>query len=90
MSHDKHSDTSVHLNSISITSELKIIFVHPFCHIAPRVMRFSSLISPASLLVLAAFVVAEDASDVLSLTAATFASSVDPEPLILVEFFAPW
>jgi len=52
-------------------------------------MRFSSL-TPVSLCALAAFVVADGASDVLSLTSATFASSVNPEPLLLVEFFAPW
>jgi len=54
-------------------------------------MRFSSLFShAASVFALASLAVAEDASDVLSLTAGTFDSSVNPEPLILVEFFAPW
>lgn len=33
---------------------------------------------------------AEDASDVLVLTKDIFASTVDPAPLILVEFYAPW
>jgi protein disulfide-isomerase A1 len=32
---------------------------------------------------------ADDASDVINLTAQTF-SSITTEPLILVEFFAPW
>jgi protein disulfide-isomerase A1 len=53
-------------------------------------MRFFSLFSPASLFALATVVIADGASDVLSLTSATFASTVDPESLILVEFFAPW
>lgn len=52
------------------------------------------------LLGLSTLVVAHDAdaeptvpdgpSDVLSLTAADFESTVNSEPLILVEFFAPW
>jgi protein disulfide-isomerase A1 len=51
----------------------------------------SSLVSQAvSLIALAFLATAESASDVLSLTAANFDSSVKPEPLILVEFFAPW
>ncbi|TFY82706.1 hypothetical protein EWM64_g1306 [Hericium alpestre] len=53
-------------------------------------MRFSSLL-PASAIVLAASVQALDApSDVINLTPGTFKSVVEPEPLILVEFFAPW
>ncbi|KAK7061762.1 protein disulfide isomerase [Favolaschia claudopus] len=53
-------------------------------------MRFSTLLAP-SLLAFVSVVLADDEapSDVISLTAATF-SSIDPEPLILVEFFAPW
>lgn len=35
-------------------------------------------------------VLAEDASDVLSLTEKTFDDVVLKEPLMLVEFFAPW
>ncbi|KDR83695.1 hypothetical protein GALMADRAFT_236030 [Galerina marginata CBS 339.88] len=50
-------------------------------------MRFST---PASLLAFAAFVLANEASDVINLTAATFESTVNSESLILVEFFAPW
>lgn len=50
-------------------------------------MRLST---PASLLALAAVAFAEGPSDVLSLTAATFESTVNAEPIILVEFFAPW
>lgn len=49
-----------------------------------------SFIPAASAIVLASFAAAEGASDVLNLKASNFASSVDPEPLILVEFFAPW
>ncbi|KAF8165301.1 protein disulfide isomerase [Crassisporium funariophilum] len=54
-------------------------------------MRFST---PVCLLALAAFAAANDAnandSDVLTLTTATFESTVNAESLILVEFFAPW
>ena len=55
-------------------------------------MRF---LTTASILALAAAVVADDAaasasSDVLTLTSSTFESSVSSEPLVLVEFYAPW
>jgi len=54
-------------------------------------MRVSTLSSSAAyLLSLAAFVVADAASDVISLKAADFEAAVAAEPLILVEFFAPW
>ncbi|KAG1768164.1 thioredoxin-like protein [Suillus occidentalis] len=56
-------------------------------------MRFSSLVSVASAIALASLVSAEDAaesSDVLNLTKDTFSSVVNPESLILVEFYAPW
>jgi len=53
-------------------------------------MRLSSLISAASALALTAFVAAEGASDVLDLDASNFESNVNPEQMILVEFFAPW
>lgn len=52
-------------------------------------MRFS-LSAPASALILASLVFADAASDVLTLTTATFESTLNPEPLVLVEFFAPW
>jgi protein disulfide-isomerase A1 len=42
------------------------------------------------LLALAASALADAASDVLSLSSSNFEASVAPEPLILVEFFAPW
>ncbi|KAI0691374.1 disulfide isomerase [Cytidiella melzeri] len=50
-------------------------------------MRFSQLLSGASLFALFTFV---SASDVINLTAENFESTVNPEELILVEFFAPW
>jgi protein disulfide-isomerase A1 len=50
-------------------------------------MRFST---PVCLLTLAALVAADQASDVSSLTAQTFESTVNTEPMSLVEFFAPW
>ncbi|KZT39638.1 protein disulfide isomerase [Sistotremastrum suecicum HHB10207 ss-3] len=50
-----------------------------------------SLVSSAVLLGVASFAVANDApSEVIDLTAQNFESLVNPEPLILVEFFAPW
>lgn len=57
-------------------------------------MRFSSFVSAASAIALASLVVAdtdaEKPSDVINATEDTFESTVNPEPLILVEFFAPW
>jgi protein disulfide-isomerase A1 len=53
-------------------------------------MRLSALISAASASVFAALVVAEGTSDVLDLNLSNFEESVNPEPIILVEFFAPW
>jgi len=59
-------------------------------------MRFATFITSAVLL---GFALAHEGhhdaatpeeSDVLSLTQATFTNSVDPEALILVEFYAPW
>ncbi|KAF8621650.1 hypothetical protein AX15_007667 [Amanita polypyramis BW_CC] len=50
-------------------------------------MRF---LVPASLLAIAARAFADSESDVLSLTTSNFDELVNPEPLILVEFFAPW
>jgi protein disulfide-isomerase A1 len=51
-------------------------------------MRVRALIAP-SILAFVSLVLADDASDVIDLTAGTF-SSIQTEPLILVEFFAPW
>lgn len=61
-------------------------------------MRFWTTFAKASAfaaLVHAALVAADDAaanasSDVISLTAANYDDIVNPEALILVEFFAPW
>lgn len=50
-------------------------------------MRVSRLFPSAAVL---AFVHAVLASDVLDLTPANFDSTVKPEALMLVEFFAPW
>ena len=52
-------------------------------------MRLAQYLPLASLLAFAATAVAED-SDVISLTPSNFASVVNKEDLILVEFFAPW
>ncbi|KAJ7749088.1 protein disulfide isomerase [Mycena maculata] len=51
-------------------------------------MRLTSLLAP-SVLAFVSLVLAEEPSDVINLTAGTF-SSLQTEPLILVEFFAPW
>lgn len=50
-------------------------------------MRLQSLLGPASLFALFSFVAA---SDVITLTAEDFDSVVNPEELMLVEFYAPW
>lgn len=50
-------------------------------------MRFST---PAAFLAFLTVVLANEASDVISLTASAFESTVNAESLILVEFFAPW
>lgn len=49
-----------------------------------------SIISSALALVLASFALADEPSDVINLTASDFDAEVLSEPLILVEFFAPW
>jgi hypothetical protein len=53
-------------------------------------MRLPSLLASAFSLTLAALALADAASDVIDLTPANFNSVVDPEKIILVEFFAPW
>ncbi|KAI0027357.1 thioredoxin-like domain-containing protein [Vararia minispora EC-137] len=53
-------------------------------------MRFSSLFSTASTLLLASLALADGDSDVINLTETDFESIVSPESLMLVEFFAPW
>ncbi|KAF8591542.1 protein disulfide isomerase [Ramaria rubella] len=52
-------------------------------------MRFSSLV-PSLIVFGAASVIAAEGSDVLDLDSANFEATVNPEALILVEFFAPW
>ena len=54
-------------------------------------MRLSSFSPIAALLAAAAFASATDeSSDVISLTPSNFISVVNKEPVILVEFYAPW
>lgn len=57
-------------------------------------MRISSFVSAASAVALASLAAAdgdaEKPSDVINITQETFEATVNPEPLILVEFFAPW
>ena len=50
-----------------------------------RYLSYASLLAAAAVLVSA-----EDPSNVLNLTPSNFASTVNKEALILVEFFAPW
>jgi thioredoxin-like negative regulator of GroEL len=52
-------------------------------------MRLSVLAS-STLLLAASYVAAADESDVIDLTPDNFSSVVEKEPLMLVEFFAPW
>jgi hypothetical protein len=53
-------------------------------------MRFSALSGAAASVALATLVAAEGATDVLALTTAEFEKSIAEEPLMLVEFYAPW
>lgn len=53
-------------------------------------MRFPTLLPSLAAFALLPRCFAEGASDVIDLTPANFDSVVNPEPLILVEFFAPW
>src|SRR6266699_990020 len=53
-------------------------------------MRFSSILASTSSLILATLALADAASDVVDLTPSNIKSVVDPEKLVLVEFFAPW
>jgi len=84
-------------STFSYPSLFFTVFIVPFLSfLFFPVMRLSSLSTSVSLLALAAVVLGDAApdadapSDVLSLTTATFKSSVADEPLMLVEFFAPW
>jgi protein disulfide-isomerase A1 len=65
------------------------------CHVKSKlvphrvlVMRLSTV--SALFFATVASVYAADASDVLDLTASNFEEKVNPQDLILVEFFAPW
>ncbi|TFK55920.1 protein disulfide isomerase [Heliocybe sulcata] len=53
-------------------------------------MRFQSLVTTASVLAFAGLAAAEGASDVIDLNPSNFETLVNPEGLMLVEFFAPW
>ena len=53
-------------------------------------MRISSILASTSSLILATLALADAPSDVIDLTPSNFKLVVDPEKLILVEFFAPW
>ncbi|KAI0677617.1 protein disulfide isomerase [Trametes maxima] len=53
-------------------------------------MRFARLFSAAAAFTLFSAVLGADGSDVLDLTHENFDGLVNPESLILVEFFAPW
>ncbi|KAI0068755.1 protein disulfide isomerase [Artomyces pyxidatus] len=53
-------------------------------------MRFPTLLASASSVFFASLVLADGASDVVDLSGSNFKSVVNAEPLILVEFFAPW
>lgn len=52
-------------------------------------MKFSSLLRSLTALALVTLAVAEDPSDVIDVTPSNF-DAVTKEPLVLVEFFAPW
>lgn len=52
-------------------------------------MKFSSLLRSLTALALVTLAAAEDPSDVIDVTPSNF-DSITKEPLVLVEFFAPW
>lgn len=52
-------------------------------------MKFSSLLRSLTALALVTVAIAEDASDVIDVTPNNF-DTITKEPLVLVEFFAPW
>lgn len=74
-------------STVQLRLKVPVSSIFPLALQPTTAMRFST---PISLLALAALVAADEASDVISLTAQTFQSTVDAEPLALVEFFAPW
>lgn len=52
-------------------------------------MKFSSLLRSLTALALVTVAIAEDASDVVDVTPSNF-DAIKSEPLVLLEFFAPW
>lgn len=52
-------------------------------------MKFSSLLRSLTTLALVTVAVAEDPSDVIDVTPNNF-DAITKEPLVLLEFFAPW
>ena len=52
-------------------------------------MKFPSLLRSLTTLALVAVAIAEDPSDVIDITPTNF-EAITKEPLVLVEFFAPW
>ena len=52
-------------------------------------MKFSSLLRSLTALALVTVAVGEGASDVIDVTPSNF-EAITNEPLVLVEFFAPW
>ena len=84
------SDTSVRNRFINIRHARAKVFSSTTTSTGPT-MRLAAFLSPISILAFAAGALADDApSDVISLTNVDFDSVVNSEPLILVEFFAPW
>lgn len=55
----------------------------------PPVMKLSSLLRSLTSLALVTVAIAEGASDVIDVTHSNF-DAIKNEPLVLLEFFAPW
>ena len=53
-------------------------------------MRWSSFTTSVVAVAAATLAAAAEDSDVINLTSSNFISTVNPESLMLVEFFAPW
>jgi hypothetical protein len=77
------------LSRLNKPNNTSLLFHHSLPLLLSR-MRISSILSPTFSLILAALALADAASDVIDLTPSNIKSVVDPEELILVEFFAPW
>lgn len=52
-------------------------------------MKLSSLLRSLTTLALVTVAIADDASDVIDVTHSNF-DAITKEPLVLLEFFAPW